>query len=421
MGVHEGVDPRNLEDSGWGVIFAHDAEPAIAEALQPLLQLRQRQTGSKFRMYGQDAGFRVGVDNKSNFLARNGAGPGPANPDRVPYYLMIVGSPEKIPYRFQGDLDIQYAVGRIHFETPHEYAAYAQSVVKAEAGRPSSGRLAIFGVTHPDDRHTQLAAELLTNPLMQSLADSYPQWMQQKLLGTIATKAVLTELLHSTVPPNMLFCVCHGIAFPSGDPRQEAHQGALLCADWPGPAQWSGPIPPDFYFSANDLTDDMNLAGMIAFLWTSYGGGTPKFGPFAKQDKPGGAVTSRTEIASRPFLAQLPVKMLGRPRGALAVVGLVDSAWGYSFDWGKAGAQTTVFESILKRLLDGHPIGSAVEYFNERYAELSTVLSDELEGIEFGKQFDPYALTGMWTANNDTRNYAIIGDPAVRLTMGSTR
>ena len=111
----------------------------------------------------------------------------------------------------------------------------------------------------------------------------------------------------------------------------------------------------------------------------------------------------------------MPQRLLAHPKGgALAVVGHVERAWGTSFHWGSV-PQTAVFESSLKRLLSGYPVGAAMEYFNERYAELATYLSRDLEDARFGKKIDPLHLSDVWTAHNDARGYAIFGDPAVRL------
>jgi DNA/RNA endonuclease G (NUC1)/V8-like Glu-specific endopeptidase len=417
LGPIPGVDPSKLEQAGWGVIVANNVAPAVLDALRPLLVHRKEQAGKYYREYAGQLGYRPN-ESKLAFLARHGAGPGPADPEKVPYYLLIVGDPESIPFRFQYQLDVQYAVGRIAFDTVEGYANYARSVVEAETRPVALARDAVFfGASNPGDDATALSAHELVEPLasqiVSRLKPGTPPWDVRRMLGDDAKKPALSRVLGGPDTPALLFSATHGVGFPSNDPRQLAHQGALLCQEWPGPS-WNQPIPPDFYFAAEDVANDANPFGLIAFFFACYGAGTPRLDDFAH------AVfkDSRDIIAPHAFLSALPRRVLGHPHGgALAVVGHVDRAWGYSFHWEKAGRQLQSFESTLKQLMEGIPLGSALEFFNERYAELASHLSDELEDVKFGKIPDDYQLAGLWTANNDARSFVIIGDPAVRVAV----
>jgi hypothetical protein len=251
-----------------------------------------------------------------------------------------------------------------------------------------------------------LSHDELALPLAE-WAETQDGWTVNKYFTGDATKARLASLLGNEAPA-FLFTASHGMCYDNGDSRQLALQGALLCQDWPGPS-FQGPVPETFFFSGDDVADDARIFGTIAMHFACFGAGTPRLSDYSASGAP-------PAIAPKSFLGRLPQRLIAHPRGgALAVIGHIERAWGCSFHWDRAGSQTEVFKSTIKRLMDGHRVGFALEYFNGRYAELSSDLSTSLEDIKFGATVDPYLVSGLWTANNDARSYSLIGDPAVRL------
>lgn len=401
------IDPLRLDSAGWGVILAPSISSAVQHALQPLLKHREEAAGQHFRTY------RVAPDpTKEGFLAGK-AGPGAANPKngKAPYYLLIVGSPKEVSFRFQYQLDVQYAVGRIHFtdkdgkEDIKAYEAYAQNVVNSEkaAGRAElpPKQIALFGVSRPGDTATERSQHELIQPLAKILEEDCPDWPLQYFVGPHATKQQLARLLGGGETPSILLTASHGIR----DDLHLSNQGALLCQDWPGEGH---PVLPEHYFSGLDLSDQADLRGLISFHFACYSGGTPDVSSFVDQET--GLPQPLTPV---PFVSNLAQRFLGHPRGALAFVGHVDRAWSTSFSWSDRG-QVDVFENTLKALLDGHPIGSAMEFFNQRYAELAVEYAELRKDMDSLFDVDEAQFARVYRANNDVRNFLVLGDPAVK-------
>jgi hypothetical protein len=90
----------NLAETGWAVIFTHDADPAIREALGELLAHRSRQATRKnprlYRELSGSSGYQPG-ESAQAFVARHGGSLSAVHAERLPYYLLIVGHPEDIP------------------------------------------------------------------------------------------------------------------------------------------------------------------------------------------------------------------------------------------------------------------------------------------------------------------------------------
>jgi hypothetical protein len=426
-GAALGVDVRELGESGWGVIFALDADPGIKDALQPLLNHRQEDAGDLFKVYEGDNGYLPG-DTWESFRLRHKVKTGLAKPEQMPFYLLIVGDPETIPYDFQYLADVERAVGRIYFDQLEEYAYYAQSVVRAEDKEQPlqlPRRATFFGTMNPDDEATKYSSQDLIAPLAEELAPTQAeeQWALETVEPADATKARLGELLGGPQTPSLLFTATHGAAFSQDDAFYPQHQGALVTQEWPGPLAWKKRLKVDFLFSGQDVGDAAQLWGMIAVFFACFGAGTPRVSDFyhLKEYKP----TEQLHLADEALLAPLPRRLLSHPKGgALAVAGHVERAWTTSFKEGPgpfAPRDLDAFKELFRLLMLGFPLGAAFEDMNTRYAHYSIQITKELfpvmhQGMIYTDDLKR-EVARLWTANNDARNYIIVGDPAVRLPM----
>lgn len=406
--------PWDLTQTGWGVIFAPGIDREVRLALDELLEHRRRDVGPEHPAYFRDDLDYQPGDTVKTFLERHRTRPGQvADAKRLPYYLLLVGDPQSIPYEFQFELDVNYGVGRIFFETAADYRRYAESVVAAEDGGVRlPRRLALFGARNEGDPATQLTADELLQPLADNVLDEISGWGVEAVLGEKARRDRLRRLLGGEETPAVLFAACHGVAFPREDPRQARRQGALVCQDWPGRKDEVG-VRREHYFAAEDLPDGASLRGLIAFLYACHSAGTPE--RVSLLDDPLG---KPERIAEKNLVSALPQALLKHPNGgALAVIGHVDRALTSSFAGSPDGEGIDPYRNCLRRLLNGHTVGWAMEFFNQEHATLGAQLARRLgNGLLRMQELDADPELGnLWRLNNDMRNFAVFGDPAVRV------
>jgi hypothetical protein len=210
----------------------------------------------------------------------------------------------------------------------------------------------------------------------------------------------------------MLFTASHGMQLRSGQAAQATAQGALLCQDWPG----FGSVRAEHFIAAADITDDANVNGLVALLFACFGAGTPDADQFLMDLSQAGKTQP---LAPQPFIAALPRRLLTHPNGsALAVIGHVDRAWGFSIQAPKVpDAQIATFRNSIGNILNGTPVGHAMcEQFGARFSYLSALLlSATSPSAPAAMRLSDRDLVTRWLERNDAQNYVLLGDPAVSI------
>lgn len=102
--------------------------------------------------------------------------------------------------------------------------------------------------------------------------------------------------------------------------------------------------------------------------------------------------------------------------GALVAIAHVEPAWGYSFLWPDVDQDLKMFKPVLFNILKGRPVGYAMDHISSRLAALMSWLNRILrQDLPFSDVQAKARLPRYWTSNYDTRNYILLGDPAIRL------
>ena len=268
-----GVEEDDVAKAGWGIVFRRGHGDDVRAALQPLVDHRAK-TVRADRL--KKLGYQKGDDARA-FLARYGVSTANVAPTKVPYYLLLVGSPRSIPFEVERLLAVQYIVGRVAFTAADEYARY-RGVRRRLRDRPrllgpAGGRLP-GGTAHDDATRLSKDGLLVVHrsrkdgrggdgPSRRTRSAS----RRKSFLVADATKANLVSLLRDG--PAVLF---NGVArrLPSSRVTrfQARAQGALLCQDIasaPAPrGHGDGNVDPALYFAADDVPDDARVHGLVA-------------------------------------------------------------------------------------------------------------------------------------------------------------
>jgi hypothetical protein len=434
-------DPNDLSQTGWCVLFANDTQAAAEkEQLMPLLNLREKQvqdpSGRLFQIFEGDRGVKLNQTGENWAMYRGVSLTAPVSPAKgVPYYVLIVGGPERISFEFQHLLKMQWVVGRLAFDDIADYGRYAQAIVEYESKdfQPFQRKNAAIWVT----RNGDAATAMLSGTICPEFTDK-DNWLGSQSGFTLdafthdnpadkqATKEQLKNIMRGDIengPPAVFFTGSHGADFSASDEAtQRQRVGSLYTQTW-----LYGTAPPgeNDLFSATDIPDDAQLQGSMAFLFACYGGGCPANDTYFLNDD-----GSPRPIAPSPMVARLPQALLSR--GVLAIIAHVDMAWAFGFQNTSGTAQVQALRTPLELLMQGKRAGFAADSLSLMWSTLSANL-----GIQFGtfalsaaaaalgagaaasvsqlNTRDATDLAYRTIARDDARNYIVLGDPAVKL------
>ena len=404
------LNPHNPREAGWSfLVAANDPDKdKYIQILRPLAEKRGMIDPEAPLEYTHDP-ENLWMDWFEEFTFEKSGEP------PKPRFVMIVGSPQHIPFTFQFMLNSYAFVGRVAFDALGDLETFVTKLLRLEATPSTVTRDAVvFGTHEGNDDPTRWSHRYMVLPFAHYLEKNH-QMQVDVISGTQATKGRLVDALKGTSPA-MVYTASHGLgAFDLPMEKRLELNGAICCKRERG-------APMSHLFSVNDVPgpDTPFLEGSVFFQFACFGMGTPAVSHFQHWFSEG----LQGPLADYDFLAALPKKLLAHPRGPIAFVGHLDVAFADGFyDIYEERIRQAVhprihpFQEALDTILDSEPLGLVLEEFNRRYNISNTRLLNTFDRLERNNQ----PLTAIpnrqrfidtWIMRSDARNYMLFGDPA---------
>lgn len=379
---------------------ADDQPPAIrrlweARGKPPLFRYEQR-PGSRTLLWKPAVGAPVSLLQADRGL--DGA--------KVPFYLLIVGGPDRVDWEFQMQLNEIRAVGRLALEGV-ELERYVDALIANwDHAGTTPRKPVVWSVDHGPADITCLMRKSIAEPLVEKFAGDNDLKEHLYVDGSKvpATRDLLKQAL--TRKPSVVVTTSHGQAGPAADPaaiRQKL--GWLVDAN-------------SVAMDPATITADWDPDGVIWYAHACCGAGATTPSHFAPLFESGSDLRTSLEAVAGigPAIAPFPQALLGAAKPARAFIGHVEP----TFDWTLRHVENRQYltgnlvSALYTELFRSQPVGLALRRF---FAGLDGALGSVeslTDDYNLGRDVRDQLLFVQLMAR-DIRSLVILGDPTVRI------
>ena len=329
----------------------------------------------------------------------------------IPRYLLIVGTPDQVPWELQYVLNAHYAVGRLHLtgDALENYAAALRSHWGYSTTETKNA--VIWAVNQGASDITGLMRDAIAARVYAKLSSDTDLAAGTTFLdGSLdplraATAGLLARTLGSA-KPGLVVTTSHGQTFPLDNLELlGAGLGLLVDQDYK-----SVPVA--------DLLAEWQPDGAIWYAHACCSAGSSSQTFFDGLSQEGSEVDrilkGVAKLGSR--VAPLPTALLGAKKPARAFIGHVEP----TFDWTLRNPDSrqiltdSIQQALYGELYQPSPVGHAIRKCYDRLGSLYA--SYDADAVEFGRGGNTRdAMLKDLLCARDVQSMVILGDPTVAL------